>query len=236
MNKRTAYEYYIRLMNFQNFITIDYKTTLDTLIMGIKEGNEDPYDVLTDYITYLQNTCDISPNTLKARTITAKNFLEYDDVDISPRKFNLKIKMPKVIKKSKEALSKEDVIDILNASSDIRLKTYVMLLAATGFRAVEALSIRIKDLHLETQPTRIFVSNLSWYKMPRFNLRRNMREAIYYGHKIIPIWPVLRKTTTVSRSARFMIKLVKIIQSYQMYLQSLGNSIYKQSQVYSKNI
>jgi integrase len=30
-------------------------------------------------------------------------------------------------------------------------------LAATGFRAVEALSIRIKDLHLESQPAKIFV-------------------------------------------------------------------------------
>ena len=47
--------------------------------------------------------------------------------------------MPKVIRKNKEALSKEDVIDILNACSDIRLKTYVMFLAAGGFRAVEAL-------------------------------------------------------------------------------------------------
>jgi hypothetical protein len=32
-----------------------------------------------------------------------------------------------------------------------------MLLAATGFRAVEGLSIRIKDLHLETRPAKIFV-------------------------------------------------------------------------------
>ena len=32
-----------------------------------------------------------------------------------------------------------------------------MLLAATGFRAVEALLIRIKDLHLEARPAKIFV-------------------------------------------------------------------------------
>jgi integrase len=157
MNKRTAYEYYIRLMNFQNFITIDCKTTLDNLIIRIREEHEDPYDVLSNYIVYLQNHHHISSGTLKARIITAKNFLEYYDVDISPRKFKLKVKMPKVIRKSKEALSKENVIDILNACSDIRLKTYVMLLAATGFRAVEALSIRIKDLHLETHPAKVFV-------------------------------------------------------------------------------
>ena len=101
---------------------------------------------------YLQSRYNISSSTLKARVITAKNFLEYHDVDISPRKFKLKVKIPKVVRKNKEALSKEDVIDILNGCSDIRLKTYVMLLTATGFRAVEALSIRIKDLHLQSQP------------------------------------------------------------------------------------
>jgi integrase len=157
MNKATAYEYYFRLSTFQNFVTNDYKATLDNLITGIRQGHEDPYDILSNYIIYLQNNSNISAGTLKARIITAKNFLEYYDVDISPRKFKLKVKIPKIIRKSKEALSKEDIIDILNACSDIRLKTYVMLLAATGFRAVEALSVRIKDLHLETQPAKIFV-------------------------------------------------------------------------------
>jgi integrase len=157
MNKATAYEYYFRLATFQNFIMNDYKATPDNLILGIKEGREDPYDILSNYIIYLQNHYNISPSTLKSRIITAKNFLEYYDVEISPRKFKLKVKIPRAIKKSKEALSKEDVIDILNACSDIRLKTYVMLLAATGFRAAEALSVRIRDLHLETQPAKIFV-------------------------------------------------------------------------------
>ena len=59
---------------------------------------------------------------MKTWIITAKNLLEYYDVDISPRKFKLKVKMPKAIRKSKEALSKEDVIDILNTCSDIRLR------------------------------------------------------------------------------------------------------------------
>ncbi|MGH9988696.1 MAG: tyrosine-type recombinase/integrase, partial [Nitrososphaeraceae archaeon] len=58
---------------------------------------------------------------------------------------------------NKEALSKEDVVDILNSCSDIRLKTYVMFLAAGGFRAVEALSVRIKDLDVESKPAQVFV-------------------------------------------------------------------------------
>jgi integrase len=99
----------------------------------------------------------ISTVTLKNRIITAKNFLEYNDLDISPRKFKLKVRMPKIVRQNKEALSKEEIADILNACSDIKMKTYVMLLAATGMRATEALSIRIKDMDLKSNPAKVFV-------------------------------------------------------------------------------
>lgn len=157
MNMKTAYEYHHRLTGFQDFLTNSYKATLDNIITKINEGSENPYEILSYYVNYLQTSYNVSASTIKERVITAKNFLEYYDVDISPRKFKLKVKMPKVIRKSKEALSKEDIINILNACSEIKLRTYVMLLAGTGLRAVEALSVRIKDLYLETRPSKIFV-------------------------------------------------------------------------------
>ena len=67
------------------------------------------------------------------------------------------MKLPQVIRKTKGALSKEDIVDIINACSNIRLRTYVLFLAAGGFRAVEALSIRVKDLDLESKPAKIFI-------------------------------------------------------------------------------
>jgi integrase len=157
MNKRTAHEYYIRLNKFQDYVSNRYNTTLDNIISKINEGSEDPYGILSGYVSYLQTNCNISTISLKNCIITVKNFLEYCDVDISPRKFKLKVKLPRVIRKNKQALSKEDVIDIINACSSIRLKTYVMLLAATGLRATEALSIRIKDLDLKSNPAKVFV-------------------------------------------------------------------------------
>ena len=130
MSKSTAYEYYARLTIFETFVLAEYKAIVDDIIMKIKEGVYDTYDVLSNYYTHLQSSSkNISSLTLKQRVVTAKNFLEYHDVDISPRKFRLKVKLPKVIRKNKEALSKEDIVDILNACSDIRLKTYVMLFA-----------------------------------------------------------------------------------------------------------
>ena len=71
-----------------------------------------------------------------------KTFLEFNDIEISPRKFKLKVRYPKTIFKNKEAIDKDDIIKILNGCSNLRLKTYVMLLASTGARATEALSIR----------------------------------------------------------------------------------------------
>ncbi|MGA9154870.1 MAG: site-specific integrase [Candidatus Nitrosopolaris sp.] len=159
-NESTAAKYNERIKKFQLFVSEYYGLGIGEFIKRIMVGKIDVYNALGNYILYLKksiNNRSISPVTLKNYIITIKNFLEYSDIDISPRKFKLKIRLPKVVRKNKEALSKEDVIDILNACSDIRLKTYVMFLAAGGFRAVEALSVRGKDLDFESKPTRVLV-------------------------------------------------------------------------------
>jgi integrase len=159
MSKGTSYEYLTRLNSFNIFIKNEFGNTLsiNDIIIKIKHGKLDPYQLLNKFSGYLQAHSNISTLTLKQRVVTVKNFLEYHDVDISPRKFKFKVKLPKIIRRSKQALSKEDVIDILNACSDIKLKTYVMLLASTGMRATEALSVRIRDLDLKSNPAKVFV-------------------------------------------------------------------------------
>jgi integrase len=158
MNKNTANEYHFRLVNFEKFVFSQYNNNiaLDTLIDDIKKENFDPYEILSDYCIYLQEVNGINTTTtIKQRVVTVKNFLEFNDVDINPRKFKLKVKLPRNIRRleNKEALDKNDVTNILNSCSEIRLKTYVMLLASTGMRAVEALSIRLDDLDLESPST-----------------------------------------------------------------------------------
>lgn len=159
MSRHTAKEYAKRLNSFKKFVLAHYseQITIDKLIVKVKKGSESPYTVLNNYAVYLLKGNNVSNLTLKQWIVTVKNFLEYHDVDISPRKFKMKVKLPKVVRKKKEALSKEDIADILNTCSDIRLKTYVLLLAATGMRAVEALSIRIKDLDLQSNPPKLFI-------------------------------------------------------------------------------
>ena len=153
-------KYKARLRVFERFVAEEHRVTVDDLIDAIKNDSMDAYDILSSYVRYLQRDDSINHNggistlTLKQRVTTAKNLLEYNDVDISPRKFELKVKLPKVVKKERKALSKNDIIEILNSCSDIRLKTYVMLLAGTGMRAVEALSTRITDYDFDSNPAK----------------------------------------------------------------------------------
>ncbi|MGA8082427.1 MAG: tyrosine-type recombinase/integrase [Candidatus Nitrosopolaris sp.] len=157
MSKSTARAYHFRLQQFARFTSKEYDMSVDNLVNQIRDGSQVPYDVLSGFISYLQNNNNISSLTLKQWVVTAKNFLEYHDIDINPRRFKLKVKLPKVVKKEKEALDKEDIIETINACSDIRLKTYVMLLAASGLRALEALSVRICDVNFDTNPVKVFI-------------------------------------------------------------------------------
>jgi integrase len=159
VNESTAIRYNERLKKFGMFISTYYdRLSVDNIVVQIKKNTIDVYNILGKYVLYLKHCNNsISPNSLKNHIITVKNFFEYSDIDISPRKFKLKVKLPKIIRKNQQGLSKEDVVDILNACSDIRLKTYVMFLAAGGFRAVEALSVRIKDLDLDSKPATVFL-------------------------------------------------------------------------------
>ena len=162
MNTLTAVQYKSELNSFVKFVYDTYDCDVDSLIgMIIKNDmcqnktNFDPYDVLSRYTAFLVGT--IAPITIKHRVLTTKNFFEYCDIEISPRKFSHKVRLPKSVRKQKEPLTKEDIVTILNACSNMRLKTYVLLLAATGMRATEALSIRICDLDLESNPSKLFV-------------------------------------------------------------------------------
>ena len=145
-NKNTAKQYHFRLLLFTKFVEEKYKMNIDEFLQQLTNRNFDPYDVLNDYCIFLQSNYNIGPITFRDKIITVKTFLEYSDIELSAKKFKLKVRFPKTILRYKEAIDKEDITKILNGCSDLRLKTYVLLLASTGLRATEALSIRLKDV------------------------------------------------------------------------------------------
>lgn len=157
MSKKTAKANIQRIYSFNQFSEDTYKLSLDKLVSKLLAKELDVYDVLSSFAAYLSTKCKISPITLNRRVTTAKHFLTFNDIDIVEMKFKIKVRLPRAVRKEKEPLSKEDVRDILLAASNINVKTYLMLLAATGMRATEALSIRYKDLDFKSNPPRVTI-------------------------------------------------------------------------------
>jgi integrase len=170
-NERTAEQYEYRLSKFEKYlVTVSEEqqqhqqqqnqelTVLDHVINELKIANNDkinPYDLLSGFVAYLQEVEGIeNPNTIRYFVIAARNFLEYNDIEISPRKFKLKVRLPKPVIRHKEAIGKEEIRQILLKCSNIKLKTYLMLLAATGMRATEALALRHKDFDFDEDNNR----------------------------------------------------------------------------------
>jgi hypothetical protein len=93
MNKSSVEEYLYRLKIFNAFLYKEYKgIDIETILQKIKDGTLDTYNILSGY-TSKQKNCNISATTIKQRVVTIKNFFEYHDIEISPRKFKLKVRI-----------------------------------------------------------------------------------------------------------------------------------------------
>jgi integrase len=99
----------------------------------------------------------MTPTSLKLYVASIRSYLAYYDIDVIPSKFRRKVKMPKVYREDEEPLDVNDIRKILLSCNNRRLKTYLLVLASGGLRAVEALAIRIKDIDLSVTPTKIHI-------------------------------------------------------------------------------
>lgn len=209
-NKRTATEYRLRLLLFESFIKEKkYPFTVDELTIK-KLMQEDVYELLENFVQWLteyksKDGFKLSPLSIRQRVVTARNFLEFWDIDINPRKFKLKVKLPRVTVQYKEALARDDIINLLNACDNLKLKVYLLCLASTGVRASEAVAIRNKDidfknskLHIRaeyaktrvgryvflTQEMKSFFS--AWFDY-KYRIRRVYSQSKHINEKIKPI-------------------------------------------------
>lgn len=82
MSESTAYQYFSRLKDFRDFIASGdgNRLNVDSLLLRMKKGKEDPYKLLNSYAAYLKNR-NVSALTLKQRIVTLENFFEYCDID-----------------------------------------------------------------------------------------------------------------------------------------------------------
>jgi integrase len=150
-NQKTGVNYAGRLKNFETYFSKKYNFTIDDFLVN-KTFKIDVYDLLADYVFYLTAEY-VSPDgfhlssiTIKNTVNTVRNFLEYHDIDINPRKYKLRVRQPRVIRQHKDALTKEDITRILQTCVTPKLRLFVHFLAVSGCRAAEATAVRLIDI------------------------------------------------------------------------------------------
>jgi integrase len=159
---RTRKNYETGLVHLHDFLSTKYANdySLETILIRLKDNRLDVYEMLDNFITYelnKQGLQKITPQTIMAHLIGIKSYLAYYDVEIIPSKFKRKVKLPKEAKEEEEPLEVEDVRRILLACNNRRLKTYILMLASGGLRAIEGLSLRLKDCDFSVSPSKIHI-------------------------------------------------------------------------------
>lgn len=155
-NKNTERIYRYYLVKFNNYLDGNHSTDLETLIKQMQAHKADPYHVLAEYVGFLARQ-NLASKTIRESVKTVRGFMEYSDIEISHTKFKHKVKLPKIVRREKKAIDRADIVNILTSTTNLRLRTYIHLIAATGMRAVEGLSIRLKDIEFDKDPAVVHI-------------------------------------------------------------------------------
>ena len=156
-SKQTEQSYSVALSHLQKFLTENnYQYTLESMIDALSEGKINVYTVLDGFVGYMVDN-HLSYRTISLYVAGVKSYLEYYDVEISTKKFKNKVTLPSKEKKLKEAIDANDIRNILQACTSDRLRSFLLVLASSGMRSGEALSLRNCDIDFSSSPTRIHI-------------------------------------------------------------------------------
>jgi len=197
----TWWAYATSFTHFQRFLdsTEKYRGyNPDSILEKLSYNQIDLYELLDSFVSFFNGG---NPRSVRLRVEAVKSFLEYYDIEISPRKFKRRCLVPKLYREDEEALTAAIIRKMLLSCSNRRLKPYLLTLASGGFRAVEALSIRNCDINFDSRPVTVkirkeysktrtarysFISDeaaevikqwLSWKYRPRPNSHRPNRKS-----------------------------------------------------------
>ena len=155
-SKQTRATYLTALVHFDKFISTKYsRYNIEAILKPLVSNEIDLYKFLDGFVAFESKDLAVKSRIIHLGVV--KSYLAYHDIDIIPSKFKNRGTPPKLRREDEEALSVEDIRKILLACNKRRLKPYLMLLESSGCRAVEGLSIILKDVDFTTSPVKIHI-------------------------------------------------------------------------------
>jgi len=138
---------------FRVFLNERYNCDEIQFAHRIKNQELDVYKALGEYVIFLDKNR-IKPKTIKLWFSTVKGYLIHLQVEVYSERCKQLIKLPKIIRIKKEALTKEILIKLLR-NLDAKMVTAVLVATSSGMRVGEIGSLMLSDIDFNSDPVKI---------------------------------------------------------------------------------
>ena len=156
-SNNTKRNYETGITYFYTFLSEKHSLyTPETVLKPLTNNEINLYELFEAFIDFLGST-GLSVPSIRFYVTALRSYFAYHDLDVIPSKFKRKVRMPKLYREDEQPIDSDDIRKILLACNNRRLKSYLLVLASGGMRAVEALAIRIKDCDFSVSPTKIHI-------------------------------------------------------------------------------
>ena len=149
----TVRVYQLGINHFTKFVEKQYSCSLKEIIESIKNKSVDQYDILKEYVVYLDKQGK-KPRTIKLMITAVKGFLRHCKIQIYSEEFQSRVRLPKNVRYREEPLTKEIILRLLNIVSP-KLRTAILVAVASGMRIGEIIQLKPSDIDLASNPPRI---------------------------------------------------------------------------------
>jgi len=138
---------------FRIFLKDKYNCNEIQLAHRIENEELDVYRVLNEYVIFLDKK-GIKPKTIRLWFTVVKGYLTNLQVEVFSEKCKQRVKLPKVRRVKKEALTKEILVKLLR-NLDAKLETAVLVAISSGMRVGEIAGLTLEDIEFNHDPVKI---------------------------------------------------------------------------------
>ena len=138
------------MMDFCSYLEMLPDDALDYL------RKNDVYKVLDGYVAWMLKD-KFAPNSLRNRLSAVKKFLAINDFELDNAKMRVKVDLPRYHAVTADRVPTPEELRSVLTHTDARGKTLVTMLASSGMRVGEFLTLRVKDIDLSKNPATVYL-------------------------------------------------------------------------------
>ena len=138
---------------FRIFLKEKYNCDEIQLAHRVQNEELDIYQILSEHVIFLDKK-NIKPKTIRLWLSVIKGYLTFIGVEVFSEKCKQLVKLPKVRRFKKEALTKEILVKLLH-NVNPKLQTAILVAVSSGMRVGEISGLILSDIEFHSDPIKI---------------------------------------------------------------------------------